>query len=344
MNDVRVRYLDSLPQSKWDAFVEATPAATFFHRSGWKKVIEQSFGHQCHYLYSEKNGRVTGILPLVHINSRFFGKALISTAFCVYGGPVASDETSAAALEDEARKLADDLAVDYLEYRSSHGSGCGWVKEQDLYATFRKGLTGDAEQDFAAIPRKRRAMLRKAIAAGLTSEVEHDVDRFYGLYAESVRNLGTPVFSRRYFRNLREVFGDDCEILTIRSDGAALSSVMSFYFRDTVLPYYAGAGRHARQLAANDFMYWEVMRRAGERGITNFDFGRSKRGTGAFDYKCIWGFEPEPLSYQYLLLNLQEAPQVNPANPKYRLAIALWKRLPLFVANTLGPFIARDLG
>lgn len=344
MSDVRVKYLDQDSTPAWEAFVEAAPGASFFHRAGWKTVIERSFGHRCHYLYTEQNGTVTGILPLVHINSKLFGKSLISNAYCVSGGPVTEAGASAAALDEEALKLARDLGVDYLEYRAPHAADDGWVCESTLYAGFRKQLTGDSDKDLAAIPRKRRAMIRKAIGSSLTSDAERNVDGFFALYAESVRNLGTPVFARRYFHNLAEVFGDDCEILTVRSNGQALSSVLSFCFRDTVLPYYGGGSPQGHRLAANDFMYWEVMRRAGERGLRCFDFGRSKRGTGAFDYKCIWGFEPEPLSYSYRLFGLDALPEVNPTNPKYRLAIALWRRLPLFAANTIGPLIARDLG
>jgi FemAB-related protein (PEP-CTERM system-associated) len=196
-----------------------------------------------------------------------------------------------------------------------------------------------------AIPRKQRAMVRKGIKHGLRSEIDSGVDRFFELYADNMHRHGTPPFAKRYFARLREVFGDDCEVMTIvDADGRPVSGVLTFYHRGEVLPYYAGDTVAARDLAANDFKYWELMRRACERGITLFDYGRSKRGTGSFDFKKNWGFEPAPLCYEYALFDREEIPQNNPANPKYRAMIALWRRLPRGVANALGPHIVRNLG
>jgi FemAB-related protein (PEP-CTERM system-associated) len=195
-----------------------------------------------------------------------------------------------------------------------------------------------------AIPRKQRRMVRKGTKSGLTYEIDAGVDRFYPVYAESVRNLGTPVFAKRYFQSLKEQFPNDCEVLTVLDNGRPLASVLSFYFRDEVHPYYGGGVRGARDLAANDFMYWMLMQHACRRGYRVFDFGRSKCGTGSYDFKRHWGFEPEPLFYEYHLLGRSDIPEFNPLNPKYRAFIALWRRLPLPLVNLLGPPIAQDLG
>jgi FemAB-related protein (PEP-CTERM system-associated) len=225
----------------WDRFVQTAAGATFFHRAGWKEAIERSFGHPCHFLQAKRGDRITGVLPLVHVSSRLFGKALISTAYGVYGGPLASDEASVQALNQAAMQLAGRLDVDYLEYRLRAPSDLPWARNSGLYATFRKRLAPDPASILHAVPRKRRAMLRKALALGLESEVDGDVDRFYRVYSRRVRDLGTPVYPRAYFRTLLEVFGSDCEVLTVVRRGAPLSSVISFYFRDEVLPYYGGA-------------------------------------------------------------------------------------------------------
>jgi FemAB-related protein (PEP-CTERM system-associated) len=328
----------------WDRFVEAAPDATFFHRAGWKAVIERAFGHPCPFLLARRDGHVSGVLPLVHVSSRLFGNRLISNAYCVCGGPVASDEASAQALDRAAEQLAGDLGVDYLEYRLRYPSNRPWVRNSTLYANFRKPLAPDPDANLRTVPRKRRAMIRKAIACGLESEIDRDPGRFYGVYARNVRHHGTPAYARSYFRALLDVFGSDCEILTVVTGRRPLSSVLSFYFRDEVLPYHGGDVEGAGRYAASDFMYWQLMRRACARGARLFDFGRSKLGTGAFAYKRIWGFEPEPLHHEYLLLRTSAMPEVNPLNPKYALLIALWRRLPLFVANALGPVIARGLG
>ena len=341
---IEIRALDDASLAAWDAFVESCPEATFFHRAGWKRVIEESFGHRTHYLYALRDGRIRGVLPLVHVKSLLFGNALVSTAFCVFGGPAASDDAAREALDVRACALADHLGVDHLEYRRDVVDAKGWVTKADLYVIFRKAIDPDPEANLKAIPRKQRAMVRKGIKAGLASDIDADVERLHPIYADSVHRLGTPVFPKRYFRALVETFGDACEVLTVVGDGRPLASVLSFYFRDQVLPYYGGGVADARRLAANDFMYWEVMRRAGERGCRLFDYGRSKRGTGAFSFKKNWGFEPEPLAYTFRLRRGDAVPEINPLNPKYRLFIAAWKRLPLPLATWLGPHIVRGLG
>lgn len=343
--DFRVAVLDDTVRERWDRFVEAHPDATFFHRAGWKNVIERSFGHRTHFLYVESGGAIRGVLPLVHIKSLLFGNYLAASAFCVYGGPVADSEDALRALDSAALGLAEELGVGHVEYRYRTPRRIdGWIVKPDLYATFRKAIHPDSERNMLDIPRKQRAMVRKGIKFGLSSETGAAPARLHAVYAESVRNLGTPVFARRYFADLKREFGDACEILMVTHQGRDVAGVMNFYFRDEVLPYYGGGTAAARALAANDFMYWEVMRRACERGIRIFDFGRSKRGTGAFDFKKNWGFSPEPLHYLYRLHKAAAPPELNPLNPKFRLFIKLWKRLPLAVANAIGPHIVRNLG
>ena len=196
-----------------------------------------------------------------------------------------------------------------------------------------------------AIPRKQRAMVRKGMKNGLRSDIDPDVDRFFALFADNVHRHGTPALPKSYFKALQQEFSADCEVLTVTaSSGRPVSSVLSFYFRNEVLPYYAGDDETARELAGNDFKYWELMRRACLRGCTVFDYGRSKQGTGSYAFKKNWGFEPTPLHYEYRLYRGNEIPQNNPTNPKYRAFIALWRRLPIALANQLGPFIVRNLG
>jgi FemAB-related protein (PEP-CTERM system-associated) len=284
------------------------------------------------------------VLPLAHVRSVLFGNALSSLPFAAYGGVAAEDEASAAALEREAEALAQRLRVQHLELRQLERRHEGWPR-QELYVTFRKAILPDEEANMLAIPRKQRAMVRKGIKGGLSSHLDDGVGRFFDLYADNVHRHGTPALPRRYFEALRREFGPDCEVLTVAApDGRALSSVLSFHFRNEVLPYYAGDDVAARELAANDFKYWELMRRACARGSTLFDYGRSKVGTGPYAFKKNWGFEPQPLHYEYRLLRRDSVPQNNPANAKYRLLIEAWRRLPLAFANRLGPYVVRSLG
>jgi FemAB-related protein (PEP-CTERM system-associated) len=340
----RLRIEDRPAAQDWDAFVQTCPAATFFHRAGWQKILREVFRHDTYFLYAHENGSVQGVLPLAHVNSMLFGKSLVSLPFAVYGGVAAVSEEAAAALEAEAQQIARRLRVDHLELRHVAARHADWPL-QDLYVTFRKQILAEEDANMQAIPRKQRAMVRKGIKNGLSSEMDAGVDRFFALYADNVHRHGTPAMPKRYFQALREEFGEDCDVLTVSApDGRALSSVLSFYFRDEVLPYYAGDDESARDLAANDFKYWELMRRACARGLKVFDYGRSKQGTGSYSFKKNWGFEPTPLYYEYQLYKRDAVPQNNPANAKYRLLIETWRRLPIGVANWLGPFVVRNLG
>ncbi len=340
---MQVEFLTDGQSGRWDAFVDSCEQATFFHKAGWKQVLERAFGHSTHFLYAEEQGEIRGVLPLARVRSRLFGDHLVSLPFAVYGGPAALDEAAETALIEAACALAKDLKVEDLEFRNLTGRRPDWPGK-DLYVTFRKDIDPDPEVNMKAIPRKQRAMVRKGIKAGLQGQLDDGVERIYAVYSESVRNLGTPVFSKHYLQLLREVFGDACEVLMIRHGEEDIAGVMSFYFRDEVLPYYGGSRFVARSVKGNDFMYWDLMRRAAERGIQVFDYGRSKVGSGSYSFKKNWGFEPRPMRYEYFLVTADAVPQVNPNNPKYRYFIELWKRLPLPLANRLGPMLARNLG
>ncbi len=335
---------DLAARQRWDDFVLRCPEATFFHRAAWQSLMTRVFKHRAFFLYAESGGEVRGVLPLAEVKSKLFGHALVSLPFAVYGGVAAETPEAADALEREAQRLAQELGVEHLEMRNLQPRHADWPK-QDLYVTFRKEILPEEEANMLAIPRKQRAMVRKGIKNNLVAEVDAGVDRFFALYADNVHRHGTPALPKRYFKALKEEFGDDCEVLTVTGpDGRLLSSVLTFYFRDEVLPYYAGDDEAARDLAANDFKYWELMRRACARGCRLFDYGRSKVGTGPYSFKKNWGFEPQPLHYEYCLYKRDAIPQNNPNNAKYQLLIKTWRRLPLSWANALGPHIVRNLG
>jgi FemAB-related protein (PEP-CTERM system-associated) len=323
--------------ARWDAYVMRASQATFFHRIAWREILEDEFRHRTHYLVAERGDAIAGVLPLAEVRSRLFGHSLVSLPFAVYGGPVADDAATLLALVDEAERLGRALGVDHVELRNRSRLQGDWPRS-DVYVTFRKPLAADAETNMLAIPRKQRAMVRKGIKHGLAARIDGDAGRFFALYADTMHRHGTPPFSRRYFERLLATFAGDCEVLTVVSArGVPVSAVLCFYFRQEVLPYYAGDTVEARELAANDFKYWELMRRACERGATLFDYGRSKRGTG-------WGFEATPLAYEYRLFSGDSVPQNNPLNPRYRAMIAVWRRLPRTLVNAIGPILVRNLG
>jgi FemAB-related protein (PEP-CTERM system-associated) len=334
----------------WDRYVAAHPNATFFHQSVWRDVIARAFRHKTHYLIAEQDGTTAGVLPLAQVKTHLFGHTLISLPFCVYGGMLAENLETAAALATEAAAVGRRLAASATELRfledpepGSFGTA-DWQRRPALYSTFRRTISADDEANLKAIPRKQRAVVRKGIERGLVATTSHDVDGLHRIYAESVRNLGTPVFSRRYFRLLAEAFGPAMDVVTVSDDGTPVSAVMNFHWRDEVLPYYGGGTTAARACFANDYMYWAVMCQAAKRGARIFDFGRSKEGTGSYAFKKNWGFTPSPLSYYFNLAPGHSMPDNNPLNPKYRLMIAAWQRLPLPIANALGPVLVRGVG
>ncbi len=335
----RVREVGEEARAAWDAFVARHPEATFFHQWRYRQAVERCFGHRPHYLAAERDGEVVGILPLFEMRSLLFGHSLVSLPFAVYGGAVADDPGAHAALFDHARALARNRGADYLELRYLTPSGLEGPTT-DLYVTFRKEIDPDPEVNLKRIPRKQRRMVRQGAKRGLTHRTgPQELDAVWRLYAVSVHRLGTPVYPRRWFRTLLEVFGPDCHLLTVRHQGRPVAGVLSFFFKDQVLPYYAGSLPEARRLAPNDHMYWQLMCLSAARGVRLFDFGRSKRGTGAYDFKVHWGFEPEPLPYLYHVPGGGPPPAVNPTSPRFRRKVELWKRLPLPLANALGPWI-----
>ncbi|WP_077147700.1 FemAB family XrtA/PEP-CTERM system-associated protein [Sphingopyxis sp. KK2] len=331
----------------WDAYVAAHPAATPFHSRAWCEAITAATGHK-HHLIAQRDaaGRIVGILPLHHVRSPLFGQALVASGFAVGGGILADNDDIAAVLADAAVDLAASLGVPSIELRG----GClpeGWPVEEGVYAGFARDLAADEEAELLAIPRKQRAEVRKALASDLTvttgRDAAHRADH-YRVYATSVRNLGTPVFPKALFACVLDAFGEQADILTVRSGGEAVASVLSLYWRGTVMPYWGGGLAAARGLRANELMYFALMNHARSKGCTRFDFGRSKLGTGPYSYKKNWGFEAEPLAYARWLAAGEAPRDTNPTSAKYRLQVDLWKKLPLWAANRIGPLIARGLG
>ncbi|WP_232771459.1 FemAB family XrtA/PEP-CTERM system-associated protein [Colwellia sp. 12G3] len=332
---------------QWDHYVKSHQQGSFFHLSGWQQVISKSFNHDCYFLYIELEGNIAGVLPLVEVKSKLFGHALISTPFCVYGGAIADSPDLVRQLEQEACLLAEKLSVDYLELRYQEKQDTRLLLKQ-AHSTFGCDLAEDNEQVLASIKKKQRAVIRHSFKNELSFSLESgkkNLQDFYHLLSTSYRNLGTPIFSKTYFENLLDVFGDSTDIAVIKNKNNQLSSaVMNFYFNEQVIPYYGGGNDSARCLKSADYMYYQVMCSASEKGYRWYDFGRSKNDSGPYKYKKNWGMEPKSLYYYYHLVNATELPNLSPNNPKYKLFIELWQKLPLKVSQIVGPFLSKFLG
>ena len=328
---------------EWDAFVRATGDGTPFHLTAWKRVVEETFGHRPWYLMARRGGAIEGVLPLFEVRGPLGGRALVSVPYGVYGGICATSADARAALLGAATALGRERGAAYVELRHRHDHGLD-LPTKSLYVTFARPISPDVDENAVAIPAKQRRMTRQGAKHGLRAEFSPDhVDRFYEIYARSVAALGSPVFPRRLFHTILDGFGKECQILTVWRGDRIVAGVLTLLYEDRVLPYYGGAVREALRYAVNDFMYWELMCHAARAGYRIFDFGRSRAGTGSYDFKRHWGFTPVPLPYQYVLLRGRALPDLSPSNPRFRLAIEVWRRLPLWVTKAVGPAITTYL-
>jgi FemAB-related protein (PEP-CTERM system-associated) len=346
MTAEQIRAVD-LRQPDEAARIEGFVAAlggSLFHRPAWLRAVERGTGQRARGLLAEKGGSITGWLPLSEVHSPIFGRVLASSGFAVEGGALAERDATAEALCHAAEEYAVRLSCPAVELRGGIAPE-RWRVRTDSHCGFVRALAQDDEAQLLAIPRKQRAEVRKSLGEALTVHVgtsAEDRAAHYAVYAESVRNLGTPVFPRKLFDAALDAL--DGDILTVRHQGQPVASVLSFYHAGAVLPYWGGGTWDARRLRANDRMYYELMLHARRRGCTRFDFGRSKTGSGAWDFKKNWGFEPEPLSYASWSAPGAGARDADPTSARHAARIALWRRLPLRLANLLGPPIARGLG
>lgn len=341
---VTITIINAAQHQVWNDYVEQHQNGSFFHLAGWQTVIENSFSHPCYFLMAESDAGVCGVLPLVEVKSALFGHALVSTPFCVYGGAIADSDDIARQLEERAKELSEQLQVDYLELRYRHAQDNGMLLKQ-AHATFGCELADDSEQILAKVKKKQRAVIRHSLKNDLQYDFSQNIEPFYQLLSESYRNLGTPIFSKKYFSELVNTFAENTDILLVKdANGKPSNAVMNFYFKDQVLPYYGGGNADARHIKSADFMYYQVMCHAREKGCHWYDFGRSKNDSGPYKYKKNWGMEPEPLHYYYHLVKATELPNLSPNNPKYKMFINLWQKLPLSISQMIGPFLSKYLG
>jgi FemAB-related protein (PEP-CTERM system-associated) len=331
-------------EAKWDRYVRQTPGSTFFHQLGWRWLVERVFGHRAHYLLARRGEWITGVLPRFELTSRLFGHSLVSIPFAIGGGIVADDADAEQLLLDQARDLAKDRGVDYLELRSEKPVS-DELLTKDLYVTFRADLMEGEEALLRRMDRKRRQMMTYVSKAGFEHRVAgiEELPLFYDLFCQSMRHHGTPVYPRLFLREILDRHAADTNLFFVHHEGRPVAGVLNLMWQGTIMPFYAGADRNRRPRGVDDYLYLSILRWGREHGFHTFDFGRSKRGTGAHAFKSRWGMEEVPLAYQYHLVKSRELPNVSPANPKYQALIRVWQKLPLSVTRLLGPRIIRRI-
>lgn len=293
------------------------------------------------------SGEMAGLLPLHHVKSALFGQALVSSGFGVDGGILASDPAAVPALAAACEGMARDGGIASVEIRGGPAPGRGWALHEGSHLGFARPIAADDEAELLAVPRKHRAELRKALANdALRVEIGREArhrQAHYRVYSESVRNLGTPVFPARLFREVLAAFAEEADILAVYEGERPVSAVLTLYHQGRVMPFWGGGIADARRLRSNELMYFRLMGHGRARGMRVFDFGRSKTGSGQAAWKKSFGFDPVPLSYHSWSAT-GERRDIDPNSPHYQRRIDLWKKLPLPVANLIGPLIARGLG
>jgi FemAB-related protein (PEP-CTERM system-associated) len=334
-------------------YVDAHPRATLFHSRLWREAVVEAFDHQDCTLAAWRNDRVVGVLPLMRIASRLAGTLLVSVPYGVYGGVVADDAESSTALLDHARRLADRMRVQWLDIRSIEQQ---WPDLPVLsrYVTFRKHLPGDPGRVLEEMPRKARAAARQARERhGLEATFDDDdLPAIWRLYSQSMRRLASPNYPAGFFEALVRrtvpagpgVSAPGHLVQIVRHRGRPIAGLLSFVYRDTLLPYFAGCDERFEKYHPNNFLYLAAMEKGVEIGCREFDFGRSRvDNAGSFNFKRFQGFEPTPLQYQYYVPRGGRQPDLTPGNPKLDLARRVWPRLPLAVTRPLGAWLARSI-
>lgn len=330
-------------EKEWDAFVRRQDDATFFHLIGWKHIIEKTYKHKSCYLIAKEDGEIKGILPLFLMKSRVFGTKLISVPFCDYGGVCANDEQTRDLLIEKAKRITKEKSVDYLELRQLHENSRGLIRK-DLYCTLILSLESDLEILWKKFSKKVRNAIRKAVKSNLEVAMKKEyINKFYDIFSRNMRDLGTPVHDLSFFRNILREFSDQANILTTSYEGKTIGAMFLLQFKDTIYAPWVSSDSRYFHLNPNNMLYWEAIKYGCEKGFKHFDFGRSKWNSGTFRFKKPWGAIPKQLYYSYYLNSLDNMPNLDPSNQKYRMLTQVWKRLPVSIATKMGPKIRRSI-
>lgn len=340
---IEVKEFSESYRGKWQEYVTKHPESNHFHHIEWMDVIQRAFNHTPHYLLAFDKSELIGVLPIFELKHFLFGHFLSSVPFAAEAGPLADTPVAIEALISYAKKLTESSRANYLELRSN--TEFPELQEKDLYSKFILPISADEDENMKRIKQKQRTVIRKGMKFEQSCVVETDIDNFYHIYSVSVRNLGTPVFSKKFFKLLVETFKDSAEVYTVFHNNKAVASVLTLYWKGTVYPYWGGGLEEARDLKSFDVMYFKLMSHAAaNKNCSVFDFGRSKKGTGAYSYKKHWNMEIIDIRYRYHLVGANELPNLSPTNSKYALLINTWKKLPLPISQLIGPHLSKYLG
>jgi serine/alanine adding enzyme len=344
-NTLRVRVAYPNDRERIDRYTEAREAATLYHRWEIGSVVEKSLGHRYYCLLCERgDGSIAGVLPLVHMKSLLFGNLLVSMPFFNYGGVCADDATGRDVLIAEAVRIAEKVGADHVEFRQEKPLGNGFPAKTGK-VSMRLSLPGSADDLWKRFPSKLRSQIRKPQREGMTTRIgrHEEIDAFYEVFSINMTALGTPVYPKRFFRDILDTFPENTWIGSVYAGDKPVASGFLVGFKDRLEIPWASSLRRYNRLSPNMLLYWNCLAFACERGYAVFDFGRSTAGGGTHRFKEQWGAAEAPLFWHYWLRRGGDLPDLSPDNPKFRLAIAIWKRLPVSFNKILGPCIVRNI-
>lgn len=340
-----LRIETAMPDSVWDAYVVAHPAGSLYHQSRWGRLIEDLFGHSCLYWSAWEGERLVGVLPLTRLRSRLFGDYMVSLPYVNYGGVLADSPVVARQLMQAATAKAAALGSSHIEFRDTVAREGEWPVRTDKVA-MELPLPADPDALWKALGSKLRSQIRRPLketgVEAVTGGAEL-IGPFYQVFSRNMRDLGTPVYPRRLFERIAQTFPAQTRIVLVRYRGQPAAAGFLLRSGDRMEIPWASSLQEFNRLAVNMLMYWQALRGAIEAGCRIFDFGRSSIDSGTYRFKKQWGAQPRQLYWHYWLAEGQPLPRLTPDNPKYRLAIRGWQRLPVPIANLLGPHIVRNL-
>ena len=317
---------------------------TFYHQTAWSEIVKKVFNHDTYYFYAIDNkDKVCGLLPVVNLSSFIFGKFLVSVPYFNYGGVVADNNQIKSLLINCAIEKAKELDADHIELRETIKLDNLSVREDKVNMIL--DLPESLDILGAQIGSKKRSQVKRPQKEGVVSlsggfEL---LDKFYDVFSENMRDLGTPVYSKLFFKEILECFPDSTQIVLLNKDDNPISAAFLIGFKDTLEIPWASTLKKYNSFSPNMLLYWEVLSYAINNKYKKFDFGRSSIDSGTYRFKKQWGAKPMQLYWHYWMKDGGDIPQLNPNNPKYKLVINMWKRLPLLVANFIGPRIVKNL-
>jgi FemAB-related protein (PEP-CTERM system-associated) len=333
----------------WDRFVQTHPRATPGHLRAWGPAIREAYGHESIALAAVEAGEVLGILPLCLVKSRLFGDRLVSMPFLDYGGVLVGTDVRQPA--DVSRALVD-AAMETARARGARSLGLRQFHPTDL----ADPVTDDrvtmllplstAEAAWKDLPSERRNRVRKGQKNGLVAVWGSGelLDGFYEVFAANMRDLGSPVHGRSFFRAMVRHLGDHVRVLQVReAGGRPVGAAVCLFFRDMIAVPWVSSRREAFALCPNFVLYWEVIRFGCEAGYRSLDLGRSFKNAGTFEFKRQWGAEPHPLPWIFRDVVSGSAPSTDRDGSRFQTLVEAWKRLPVPVANLVGPWVRRQL-